>query len=116
MARTEQKKYSFFRDVYEVVRCIPRGRVSTYGAIAQFLGTGQSSRMVGWALTQSHRSENVPAHRVVNRVGLLTGKMHFDTPDTMQQRLEEEGITIKNNQVEHFATLFWDPAKYLALK
>ena len=116
MNKTEQHKYSFFEDVCEVVRCIPRGKVSTYGAIARFLGTGQSSRMVGWALTQSHGKEHVPAHRVVNRVGLLTGKMHFETPYTMQQRLEAEGITVKNDQIEHFTILFWDPAKYLTIK
>lgn len=107
---------TFFDQVYEVVRLIPYGRVSTYGAIARCLGAAGSARMVGWAMNSSHlQTSPVPAHRVVNRNGLLTGKHHFGSPDAMQQLLEAEGVTVKNNQIQHFETLFWDPAKELEL-
>ena len=100
----------FFRDVYDVVRLIPKGRVTSYGAIAKYLGTARSSRMVGWAMNNSHsQKQYVPAHRVVNRNGLLTGRMHFETSDMMQQLLENEGVKIKDNQVQEFDELFWDP-------
>jgi methylated-DNA-protein-cysteine methyltransferase related protein len=101
---------NFFEKVYLVTRLIPFGRVTSYGAIAKFVGSPQSSRMVGWALTVSHRSgEPVPAHRVVNRIGLLTGKHHFGDFDSMQELLENEGVLVKNNKVENFQELFWDP-------
>ena len=105
---------SFFEKVYSVVRMIPHGRVSSYGAIASYLGTAGSARMVGWAMNASHAtSENVPAHRVVNRKGLLTGKHHFGTPTLMQQLLESEGIEIIDDQVQDFEKYFWDPGKEL---
>ena len=104
---------NFFDRVYEVVRCVPKGRVTSYGAIAKYLGAARSARMVGWAMNVSHGQEDVPAHRVVNRKGLLTGKFHFDGTNLMQQLLENEGITIQNNQVVDFDKYFWDPAKEL---
>lgn len=107
------RKYSFFDDVYEVVMLIPKGRVTSYGAIANYLGTKLSARMVGWAMNAAHSNRKVPAHRVVNRSGLLTGRHHFETPTTMQHRLEKEGVLIKDNQVQNFKTVFWDPAKEL---
>ena len=111
---TKDRTYPFFQDVYEVVRQIPFGRISSYGAIARYLGTARSARTIGWALTQSHLSaKSVPAHRVVNRIGLLTGKQHFSTPTEMEERLKAEGITIKNNQVQSFQKHFWDPTKEL---
>lgn len=104
------KKYSFFDDVYEVVKLIPEGRVTSFGAIANYLGTKLSARMVGWAMNVSHSDKKIPAHRVVNRNGLLTGKHHFETPATMQKRLEKEGVKVKNDQVQDFKKVFWDPA------
>ncbi|MBN8576983.1 MAG: MGMT family protein [Cyclobacteriaceae bacterium] len=101
---------SFFNDVYAVVKLIPRGRVTSYGAIARYLGTGMSARMVGWAMNAAHGKKGVPAHRVVNRNGLLTGKYHFDTPTTMKTRLEKEGIKVKQDQVQDFKSRLWDPA------
>lgn len=105
----------FFEDVYEVVKLIPRGRVTSYGAIANYLGTKMSARMVGWAMNAAHDLPEVPAHRVVNRLGLLTGKMHFQTPDRMQTLLEAEGIVIKDDKIQGFSTVFWDPARELEL-
>lgn len=99
---------SFFDSVHDLARQIPYGRVSTYGAIAKHLGMARSARMVGWAMNASHNLEDVPAHRVVNRVGLLSGKHHFEGTNLMQQLLENEGIKIKNNQVVNFEQLFWD--------
>ena len=100
----------FYQNVFEVVRQIPAGRVTSYGAIARYLGTAGSSRMVGWAMNLSHHQEiYVPAHRVVNRNGLLTGKIHFGSPDQMQELLENEGVIIENDEVVDFKTLFWDP-------
>lgn len=108
------KQDSFFQMVYEVVRLIPRGRVTSYGAIAKYLGTAGSSRMVGWAMNGSHREKPpVPAQRVVNRNGLLTGKHHFGSPDLMRQLLENEGIKIKNDKVIDFKKVFWDPSEEL---
>jgi methylated-DNA-protein-cysteine methyltransferase-like protein len=102
-------KYTFFENVFEVVKQIPCGKVTSYGAIAKYLGTAKSSRMVGYAMNASHTLlHNIPAHRVVNRNGLLTGKHHFGG-NTMQQLLEAEGLTIENNQIQHFKTCFWDP-------
>jgi methylated-DNA-protein-cysteine methyltransferase-like protein len=110
-----ENKQDFFQLVYQVVRLIPAGRVTSYGAIANYLGTKKSSRMVGWAMNASHGMKDVPAHRVVNRIGLLTGKTHFETDSTMQARLEAEGIKIIENQVQSFILIFWDPAIELKL-
>lgn len=100
---------NFFERVYAVARQIPYGKVTSYGAIAKVLGTARSARMVGWAMNASHNKEDVPAHRVVNRKGLLTGKMHFDGTNLMQQLLENEGIEVINNQIQHFEKHFWAP-------
>ena len=106
------KKESFFKKVYKVVLDIPRGRVTSYGAIAKYLGAARSARMVGWAMNSSgNQFPPVPAHRVVNRLGLLTGQQNFSYYGRMQELLEDEGIVIKNNQVMEFDELFWDPAK-----
>lgn len=102
------KEKSFFDKVHDLARQIPYGRVSTYGAIAKHLGMARSSRMVGWAMNASHTIDDIPAHRVVNRIGLLSGKHHFDGTNLMQQLLESEGIKVKNNQVVDFKKLFWD--------
>ena len=100
---------NFFERVYAVVRQIPYGKVTSYGAIAKVLGTARSARMVGWAMNASHNLEDVPAHRVVNRNGLLTGKMHFDGTNLMQQLLENEGIVVVDNQIVDFEKVFWTP-------
>lgn len=100
---------NFFEKVYQVVRQIPVGRVSSYGAIARSIGSPQSARMVGWAMNASHSIEDVPAHRVVNRLGLLTGKHHFDGTNLMQQLLENEGVEVIDNQIQRFDEIFWDP-------
>ena len=100
---------NFFERVYVVVRQIPYGKVTSYGAIAKVLGTARSARMVGWAMNSSHNLEDVPAHRVVNRNGLLTGKMHFDGTNLMQQLLENEGIVVVDNQIVDFEKVFWTP-------
>lgn len=106
----------FFQRVYEVVRCIPNGRVTSYGAIARFLGSPQSSRMVGWAMNQSHfQASFVPAHRVVNRNGILTGKHHFGGPDVMRELLENEGAEIDDDRIINFKEMFWDPVVELDL-
>jgi methylated-DNA-protein-cysteine methyltransferase related protein len=111
MAVGERRKSdSFFEDVFAVVRLIPHGRVTTYGAIAEYLGSRGSARMVGWAMNAAHDLVNViPAHRVVNRKGLLTGKHHFGSPAIMQQLLENEGIKVENDQVALFEKVFWNP-------
>lgn len=111
MAGKERRKSgSFFENVYAVVRMIPPGRVTSYGAIAEYLGSRGSARMVGWAMNASHTSvQDIPAHRVVNRDGLLTGKHHFGTPAIMQQLLENEGINISGDQVACFEKVFWNP-------
>ncbi len=103
----------FFESVYQVAKLIPKGRVTSYGAIANYLGSKGSARMVGWAMNASHIMADVPAHRVVNRVGLLTGKQHFDTRNPMQERLEAEGIKVIDNQIQQFDAIFWDPMKEL---
>ena len=100
---------NFFEKVYEVVQQIPYGKVTSYGAIAKYLGAAKSARMVGWAMNASHGNANIPAHRVVNRNGLLTGKHHFQGTNLMQQLLENEGVKIKNNQIINFSEVFWDP-------
>jgi methylated-DNA-protein-cysteine methyltransferase-like protein len=114
---TQQKPAGdFFDMVYQVVRLIPRGRVSTYGAIARYLGTARSARMVGWALNSCGSVRpKVPAHRVVNRSGMLSGQHHFDEPGLMQKLLEKEGITVHENCVQQFVLLFWDPSKELEI-
>ena len=111
-----KETYSFFADVYDVVRQIPKGKVTSYGAIAKYLGTGSSARMVGWAMNAAHVAiPKVPAHRVVNRNGMLTGKMHFSTPSLMEELLKKEKIMVENNAIINFEQLFWDPAIYLTL-
>jgi len=106
----------FFQRVYEVARRIPSGRVTSYGAIARYLGTGRSARVVGYAMNASSSVyPPVPAHRVVNRIGLLTGKHHFPLPDLMQQLLESEGAVVENDRVVDFEKLFWDPMKELGI-
>ena len=106
---------NFFQDVYEVVKLIPFGRVTSYGAIANYLGTKGSARMVGWAMNAAHDLNDVPAHRVVNRNGLLTGKNHFEDPNKMEELLTAEGIEVKNDQIQAFSKHFWDPAIELEL-
>lgn len=107
---------NFFDKVYEVAKHIPYGRVTSYGAIAKYLGAARSARMVGWAMNGATAREDVPAHRVVNRVGVLTGKHHFGGTHIMQQLLENEGIQIEENQIVNFQKHFWDPAKELSDK
>ena len=100
----------FFHQVYDVARLIPYGRVTSYGAIAKYLGSAQSARIVGWAMNDSHsQKEYVPAHRVVNRNGLLTGKNHFGNSNTMKQLLENEGIKVESDKIIDFQKYFWDP-------
>ena len=105
----------FFKDVYQVVKLIPRGRVTSYGAIAKYLGTAKSARVVGWAMNNSHFDKSIPAHRVVNRSGLLTGKLHFEDNNTMEKLLNEEGIKVKDDRIKNFKKLFWEPIKELEL-
>lgn len=114
--RSTTKQYSFFEDVYAVVRQIPKGRVTSFGAIANYLGTKSSSRMVGWAMNGAHNATpKVPAQRVVNRNGMLTGKAHFATPTLMEELLLKEKVKVENDTVVDFEKLFWDPAKELDL-
>lgn len=102
----------FYHRIYDIVRLIPSGKVTTYGHIARALGTGRSARVVGWAMNMSHKSDpEIPAHRVVNRNGFLSGRMHFKSPDQMQELLEKEGVNICENQVVDFKTKLWDPAE-----
>jgi len=109
-----KKDESFFEMVYDVARQIPKGRVTSYGAIAACLGTKLSARMVGWAMNGAGRIKpKIPAHRVVNRIGVLSGKHHFSPPGSMEKRLKKEGIRVKNDQVVDFEKLFWDPLKEL---
>jgi len=114
MPRTKKKQNAsnFFDDVYEVVKLVPKGRVTTYGAIANYLGLKSSARMVGWAMNGA--PSKVPAHRVVNRTGLLTGKHAFKDPNTMEKRLRREGVMIIDDQIINFTDVFWDPATELA--
>ena len=107
------QRSSFFQDVYEVVILIPHGRVTSYGAIGKYLGMPSSARMVGWAMNAAHTLPYVPAHRVVNRVGVLTGKNFFETPNRMQELLEAENIEVANDQIQNFKNFFWDPEKEL---
>jgi methylated-DNA-protein-cysteine methyltransferase-like protein len=106
-----KREVNFFELVHQVARAIPKGRVTSYGAIAAFLGAKSSARLVGWAMNGSHVAKpKVPAHRVVNRNGMLSGKMHFATPDLMEQLLKKEGIEVENSRVVNFEKHFWDPA------
>lgn len=108
--------YRFFDNVFEVVKLIPYGRATSYGAIANYLGSRGSARMVGWAMNASHHSPDpVPAHRVVNRNGMLTGKHHFGSPGLMQQLLESEGAIVENDRIINFREIFWDPAREIGL-
>jgi len=109
-----EKSYSFFNDVYEVVRKVPKGRVTTYGAIANYLGTKLSARMVGWAMNGAHQVKpKVPAQRVVNRNGMLSGKMHFGSPTKMEELLKKDGVNVENDIIIDFKTRYWDPEKEL---
>jgi methylated-DNA-protein-cysteine methyltransferase-like protein len=105
----ETKNDNFFERVYVIARHIPYGKVTSYGAIAKVLGAARSARMVGWAMNAAHNFEDVPAHRVVNRKGLLTGKHHFDGTNLMQQLLESEGIVVVDNQIQNLESVFWEP-------
>lgn len=109
------KHKDFFQSVFDVVCLIPEGRVTSYGAIARYLGSAKSSRMVGWAMNASHKTPGIPAHRVVNRNGLLTGKFHFEDTNLMEKRLENEGILVQNDQIVDFKNLFWDPSSELKI-
>lgn len=106
---------NFFQDVYDVVRLIPEGRATTYGSIANYLGMKRGARMVGWAMNQAFSLEDVPAHRVVNRKGELTGRHHFSPPTLMEELLQKEGLTIKNHVIANFEQYYWDPAVELSL-
>ena len=107
------KDIGFFKKVHQIAAKIPYGRVTSYGALAKYLGSPKSARMVGWAMNASHIKEDVPAHRVVNRLGLLTGKQHFEGTNLMQQLLESEGIEVKENQILDFDQCLWNPADHL---
>ncbi len=103
----------FFENVHEVAKLIPEGRVTSYGAIAEYLGMKRGARMVGWAMNAAHSDKSIPAHRVVNRNGLLSGKMHFETPNQMQELLENEGVHVIEDQVQNFKEVFWSPSTEL---
>lgn len=109
MTKLKSNNDNFFERVYEIVRQIPEGKVTSYGAIAKALGAARSARMVGWAMNASHNLDDVPAHRVVNRIGVLSGKHHFDGTNLMQQLLENEGIQVVDNQIIDFEKHFWEP-------
>jgi len=114
--KDQSKSYTFFEDVWSVARQIPKGRVTSYGAIANYLGTKLSARMVGWAMNGAHKAKpKVPAQRVVNRNGMLSGKMHFETPTRMQELLEKEGVRVEKDKIVDFDKRFWDPLKELGL-
>lgn len=104
---------NFFERVYAVAELIPYGKVTSYGAIAKYLGAARSARMVGWAMNVSHLKDEIPAHRVVNRKGLLTGKHHFDGTNLMQQLLENEGVVVIDSQIQNLEDYFWDPSAEL---
>lgn len=107
------KNENFFQKVYAIAKQIPYGRVTSYGAIAKHIGAARSARMVGWAMNASHNMEDIPAHRVVNRKGILTGKHHFEGTNLMQQLLENEGIIVKDLQIQNFKEVFWNPNEEL---
>lgn len=104
---------NFFKDVHEVAKLVPKGRVTTYGAIGEYLGLKSSARMVGWAMNAAHGDGTIPAHRVVNRNGLLTGKFHFDTETRMQELLEKEGVVVVEDKIQNFNIILWNPLKEL---
>ncbi|MGB0890854.1 MAG: MGMT family protein [Flavobacteriaceae bacterium] len=109
----ENKSDNFFEKSYAIARLIPYGRVTSYGAIAKYLGAARSARMVGWAMNKAHNLDDIPAHRVVNRKGILTGKHHFDGTNLMQQLLENEGIVVVDNQIQDLDKVFWNPSEEL---
>jgi methylated-DNA-protein-cysteine methyltransferase-like protein len=109
------ERENIFDQIYQVVRLIPKGKVTTYGAIASYLGLKSGARLVGYAMNSAHGIPGLPAHRVVNRVGLLTGKHHFQNPTTMQELLEKEGIPVKEDKILNFGSYFWNPGIELAL-
>ena len=109
------KHKDFFHNVFDVVRLIPNGRATSYGAIAKYLGSPRSSRMVGWAMNAAHQFSDVPAHRVVNRNGMLTGKMHFSTPTLMEELLLKEGVVVLKDKIQDFKSVNWDPTNELEL-
>jgi methylated-DNA-protein-cysteine methyltransferase-like protein len=113
--KSPEHTHSFFENVWDVVRLVPRGRVTTYGDIAKYLGTSMSARMVGWAMNAAHGLPDVPAQRVVNRNGMLSGKAHFETPTRMQELLEADGVKVHNDTVVDFASIRWFPASELGL-
>jgi methylated-DNA-protein-cysteine methyltransferase-like protein len=115
MSSLNERHKDFFESVFEIVKLIPEGRVTNYGSIAKALGTAKSSRMVGWAMNASHTQTGIPAHRVVNRNGLLTGKTHFETPTKMEELLLAEGIDVKEDKITRFNEHFWDPMIELGL-
>lgn len=115
MAKSIKTGSNFFEDVWEVAKLVPKGRVTSYGAIAKYLGTRMSARMVGWAMNAAHTLPDVPAQRVVNRNGMLSGKAHFGSPTRMQELLEADGVAVKDDAVQDFAKRFWDPALELGL-
>ncbi|MCB9046779.1 MAG: MGMT family protein [Chitinophagales bacterium] len=116
MKRNETNKESIYEAIYDVVRCVPKGRVTTYGAVSAAIGVKSGARMVGYAMNLSHNAKpKVPAHRVVNRNGMLSGKHHFSPPERMQQLLEKEGIEVKDDTIADFKTLFWDPLTEIEL-
>jgi len=110
----QNPKNDFFQNVYDVVRLVPSGRATSYGAIAAYLGSRRGARMVGWAMGSSYTRDGIPAHRVVNKAGVLSAKLLFETPTTMQERLESEGITVKEDTIQNWSTVFWDPEKELS--
>ena len=113
--KISQQNSDFFSNVYDVVRLIPEGRVTSYGSIAKYLGTPRSSRMVGWAMNACHNLNDVPAHRVVNRNGMLTGKMHFNPPERMEELLASEGVVVEHDKILNFKNVYWDPTHELEL-
>lgn len=113
--KLSEKNKDFFDLTYQVCKEIPKGRVTSYGAIAKYLGAARGARMVGWAMNNAHNMPDIPAHRVVNRNGQLTGKMHFSTPTEMEERLIAEGIKVKNDTIINFKEVYWDPSIELSL-
>ncbi|HRP52810.1 MAG TPA: MGMT family protein [Fluviicola sp.] len=107
--KLSEENRDFFEKVHAVARLIPAGRATSYGAIANYLGAKNGARMVGWAMNAAHKLNDVPAHRVVNRMGLLSGKMHFETPTRMEELLKSEGVKVENDQIQEWNTVFWDP-------
>lgn len=111
-----ERNKDFFKQVYEVVKLVPKGRVTSYGAIGKYLGAARSARMVGWAMNGCHKHDpSIPAHRVVNRAGVLSGKHHFPEPSIMEEKLAAEGVVVKGDQIQNFDKIFWDPTVELSL-